>query len=153
MKIGELANQTGVSPKTIRYYEDINLLPEPERTSNGYRDYTEESVELLKFIRDAQATGLTLAEITSIVEHKGAGASTCDDVLQMLGDHLTDIEAQIKTLSSMRKQLVRIFDRARDLDPADCTDAIRCQMISANTRAKRAAREAALVHHGGLHRR
>ncbi len=153
MKIGELAAQTGVSPKTIRYYEDINLLPEPERAPNGYRDYSEESVELLKFIRDAQASGLTLAEITSIVAHKVAGDSTCDDVLQMLGDHLKDIEAHLVTLSSMRKQLLEIFDRAESLDPADCTDTIRCQMISANTRAKRAAREAALVHNSGLQRR
>jgi MerR family transcriptional regulator, copper efflux regulator len=153
MKIGELAAQTGVSAKTIRYYEDIRLLPDPERTPNGYRDYAEESVELLKFIRDAQATGLTLAEITSIVEHKIAGDSTCDDVLQMLGDHLKDIEGQIATLTSMRMQLVDIFDQARDLDPADCTDSIRCQTISANTRAKRAAREAALVHNSALQRR
>jgi hypothetical protein len=50
-------------------------------------------------------------------------------------------------------QLVDIFDQARDLDPADCTDSIRCQTISANTRAKRAAREAALVHNSALQRR
>mgnify|MGYP001081804194 CR=1 FL=1 len=73
MKIGELAAQTGVTAKTVRYYESIGVLPEPLRGTSGYRDYDAEAVERLRFVRDAQATGLSLAEISSVLELKDAG--------------------------------------------------------------------------------
>ena len=60
MKIGELAERCGVTTKTIRYYESIGLLDAPSRTASGYRDYGAAAVERLRFVRDAQATGLTL---------------------------------------------------------------------------------------------
>jgi MerR family transcriptional regulator, copper efflux regulator len=63
MRIGELAAASGVSAKTIRYYEDIAVLDPPARTPSGYRDYTPEATERLAFIRSAQAVGLTLGEI------------------------------------------------------------------------------------------
>ncbi len=74
MRIGELADEGGVSTKTIRYYESIGVMREPERTPSGYRDYGRVAVERLLFIRDAQATGLKLAE-------RGAGLdpSGCTD--------------------------------------------------------------------------
>ena len=77
MKIGELADRTGVTTKTVRYYESIGLLAEPERTASGYRDYDTDAVERLCFVRDAQATGLSLAEIASVLELKAAGSTSC----------------------------------------------------------------------------
>lgn len=141
MRIGELAERTGVPTKTIRYYEEIGLLPSPDRTPNGYREYDDAYVDLLHFIKDAQATGLTLTEIGSIVEHKQAGDSTCRHVLAMLEQHLLEIEAQIATLHSIRDQLVALCERARTLDPADCTDPIRCQTISTRVEDRRLARD------------
>ena len=70
MRIGELADHGSVSAKTVRYYESIGLLKEPLRTASGYRDYDAAAVERLCFIRDAQASGLTLAEIASVLELK-----------------------------------------------------------------------------------
>ena len=129
MRIGELARLTGVSTKTIRYYEDIGLLPPPEREPNGYRDYDEEAVGRLRFIRDAQATGLTLTEISSILDLRGKGVATCHHVLGLLERHLEDLDRHIAKLKETRKQLAAITERARSLDPADCTDPIRCQTI------------------------
>ena len=62
MRIGEVAEQAVVTTKTIRYYESIGILPTPERTPSGYRAYDSKTLDRLRFIRDAQATGLTLTE-------------------------------------------------------------------------------------------
>lgn len=133
MRIGELASQAGVSTKTIRYYESIGLLDEPERTPSGYRDYTEEAVDRLGFIRDAQASGLTLAEITSVIELKSAGESTCEHTRDLLQRHLADLDAQIMRLQATRDQIAQLTSRAEQLDPVDCVDDQRCQVIATGT--------------------
>ncbi len=135
MQIGELANRVGVSTKTIRYYEDIGVLPQPERAPNGYRDYGEDAVDRLRFIRDAQATGLTLTEIASILDMRNHGVGTCHHVAELLERHLRDLDRHIDELHRTRGQLAAMTDRARRLDPADCTDPNRCQTIAAVTTA------------------
>lgn len=119
-----------MSSKTIRYYESIGLLDEPERTPSGYRDYGDDVVERLRFIRDAQATGLTLAEIASVLELKGAGERSCAHTTALIESHVAAIDAQIEQLNVARRELAALAARARDLDPASCTDANRCQVIS-----------------------
>lgn len=130
MRIGELANQTGVSTKTIRYYEDIGVLPRAERAPNGYRTYSEKAADRIRFIRDAQATGLTLTEIASVLELREQGASTCQHVTHLLETHLSDLDRHIVALQKTRKQLAALTDRARGLDPVNCTDPNRCQTIA-----------------------
>jgi DNA-binding transcriptional MerR regulator len=132
MRIGEIATLSGLSTKTIRYYESIGLLDEPERTPSGYRDYTGEAVERLHFIRDAQASGLTLTEITSVLELKAIGASTCEHTRELIERHLVDVEGQIARLRATRRQLAELMTRAIDLDPTECTDERRCQVITAD---------------------
>ena len=129
MKIGEFGKQCGVSAKTIRYYESIGLLAEPDRTAGGYRDYEASSVERLRFIRDAQATGLSLAEISSVLELKGSGERSCAHTSALIDAHLLAIDAQIDQLSAARKELATLADRAKGLDPSACTDPNRCQVI------------------------
>ena len=132
MRIGELANQTGVSTKTIRYYESIELLAEPPRTASGYRDYGDDVRERLTFIRDAQASGLSLGEIASVLELKGSGEGSCGHTTTLLERHLDDIDQQIDRLSKARIALRQLADRARSLDPAACTDPNRCQVIASS---------------------
>lgn len=131
MRIGELGERIGVSAKTIRYYESLGLLDEPERTSSGYRVYDEVAAERLGFIRDAQASGLSLAEIASVLELKAAGHRSCDHTTELLERHLVDIDDQIERLQSARTTLQALAARARSLDPAACTDPNRCQVIAA----------------------
>lgn len=131
MRIGELADSAGVSTKTVRYYESIGLLPEPGRTPSGYRDYGEDAVERLRFVRDAQATGLSLAEIASVLELKAAGATSCAHTTALLERHLGELDDQIERLSAARTELAALAARAGSLDPAGCTDPNRCQVISA----------------------
>ncbi len=129
MKIGEIARLAGVPTKTIRYYEEIGLLPPAPRADNGYRDYDEDIAERLRFIKDAQSANLSLAEIHSILDMRDQGETTCHHVLDLLDRHVEDIDRQIRTLRRTRKVLTELTERARHLDPADCTDPNRCQTI------------------------
>jgi MerR family copper efflux transcriptional regulator len=131
VKIGELAERTGTTTKTIRYYESIDLLAEPERTDSGYRSYDESAVDRLRFIRQAQGTGLSLLEIRSILELKDAGSRSCEHTAELIQRHLADIDAQIDQLRRARRELVAMAERAASLDPADCTDPNRCQVVAA----------------------
>ena len=130
MKIGELGDECNVTTKTIRYYESIGLLEEPARTSSGYRDYGDDAVERLRFIRDAQSTGLTLSEISSVLELKGSGERSCAHTTALVEAHVTAIDAQIEQLVAARRTLSQLAERARSLDPSECTDPNRCQVIS-----------------------
>lgn len=130
MKIGELASGAGVTTKTVRYYESIDLLPEPSRTASGYRDYGDDAVERLRFVRDAQASGLTLAEIQSVLELKDAGSGSCGHTAALVERHLEEIDTQIARLQSARIELLELSQRASRLDPAHCTDPNRCQVIA-----------------------
>jgi DNA-binding transcriptional MerR regulator len=129
MRIGELAERTGTTAKTIRYYESIGLLPVPPRTPAGYREYDDDAVERLRFVREAQASGLSLAEIQSVLELKAAGATSCGHTSALLRRHLDDLDAQIERLQRARVQLAELAERADHLDPAACTDPNRCQVI------------------------
>lgn len=129
MKIGELAAKGQVTAKTVRYYESIGLMDEPVRTGSGYRDYDDEAVERLRFIREAQSTGLSLAEIQSVLELKDAGANSCGHTRSLLERHLADLDTQIARLTTARAELTKLARRAEQLDPAECTDPNRCQVI------------------------
>ena len=131
MRIGELAEQAGVSTKTVRYYESIGVMAAPGRTASGYRDYDAVAVDRLRFVRDAQATGLTLAEIQSVLELKDAGAGSCRHTRSLLDRHLADLDGQIRRLQTARRELADLARRAARLDPAACTDPNRCQVIGA----------------------
>jgi DNA-binding transcriptional MerR regulator len=131
MRIGALAKRSGVRATTIRYYESIDLLADPERSPAGYRDYDVDALERLRFIRDAQACGLTLDEIQTLLSLKDAGAGTCAHTLAFIDRHVAEIDEQIERLQAARAELHDLAERARRLDPATCTDPNRCQVIDA----------------------
>lgn len=130
MQIGEFANTAGVTTKTIRYYESIGVLDEPARTESGYRSYGPDAIERLDFVKHAQASGLALAEIKSILEIKDEGGQTCQHTTALLGRHLDELDAKIIELQAARVEIRAMYERAGALDPADCTDANRCQIIT-----------------------
>ena len=140
MRIGELGEAVGLTTKTIRYYESIGLLPEPGRTTSGYRDYGEDAVERLGFVKQAQSSGLTLAEIGSILEIKEAGGESCRHTRALLNRHLNALDAQIDAMQRQRRELAELAERAIGLDPSNCTDLNRCQVIAAGQLSGRAER-------------
>lgn len=129
MKIGQLAERTGISTKTIRYYEDIGVLPEPDRAPNGYRRYRPGVAERIAFVQDAQSAGLSLVEIQMILDLRDSGEATCGHVIESLETHLAEVDRQMEELQRTRSRLTEIIARARSLDPKDCTDPNRCQTI------------------------
>ncbi|MFZ0013936.1 MAG: heavy metal-responsive transcriptional regulator [Acidimicrobiia bacterium] len=129
MKIGQLAERTGISTKAIRYYEDIGVLPEPERAENGYRNYDPATAERISFIQDAQSAGMTLTEIQLILELRDGGQSTCGHVIEALENHLEEVDRQMDELVRTRHRIDDILIRARTLDPTECSDPNRCQTI------------------------
>jgi MerR family transcriptional regulator, copper efflux regulator len=129
MRIGELAEQSGVSPKTIRYYEDIGLLPPPARLGSGYRDYEPSTLDRLAFIRAAQAVGLSLGEIRGIVALRDEGQTPCGHVLDLLRSRAAELDRRIAELRALRGELTRLVVRAEDLDPANCDPGRICHLV------------------------
>ncbi len=131
MLIGELADTVGLPSQTIRFYERRGLLPEPERGANGYRIYDESTLTRLNFVRTAQAAGLTLAEIGSIIDLRADGNVPCTHVASLIDSKLADVRARISDLTILEAELKDLIERGLRLDPADCTDADICHILSA----------------------
>lgn len=130
MRIGELAEHVGVHPRTLRFYERLGLLREPARTSSGYRNYDDHVLTRLRFIRNAQAAGLTLDEIGGIIQLRDEGTSPCAHVAQLLDTKLDHVRHTIKQLRTLERELIALVDRSRTLDPADCSDDETCPILS-----------------------
>jgi MerR family Zn(II)-responsive transcriptional regulator of zntA len=110
IQIGELAAEMGINPKTIRYYEEIGLLPEPRRTDSGYRLYGAGDRDRLAFIAKAKAVGLTLGQIGEIIARRDSGESPCDHVVNLLDQRLAAIDEQLRVLADLREELAGIKD-------------------------------------------
>jgi len=120
MFIGELAAQSGVTAKTIRFWEAEGLLADPARTPSGYRDYDPDALDRLSFIRHAQTAGLALAEIRQVLAISDTGEPACGHVTDLIHQHLTDVDQRIRELKDTRSLLDCLAQRAADQDPADC---------------------------------
>ncbi|WP_066639471.1 heavy metal-responsive transcriptional regulator [Serinicoccus hydrothermalis] len=130
MRIGELAYAAGVTSQTIRFYESRGLLPETERGENGYRVYEESALARLRFIASAQAAGLTLSQIRSILDLRDAGNVPCQHVTTLLDTRLADVRTRIRDLTVLQEELEALLNRSRLLDPVDCADQDICQILS-----------------------
>src|SRR6266511_4825778 len=95
MRIGELATRTGVPAKTIRYWEQLGLLPQPARTAAGYRDYQPQAATRLEFVRAAQSIGLSLREIREILAVRDRGQVPCTHVARLIDRHAAGLAERI----------------------------------------------------------
>src|SRR5215471_7102984 len=120
MRIGEVAGRSGVSAKTIRFWEDQHLLSAPARTPAGYRDYDLAILERLAFIRHAQAAGLTLEHIRQVLDISDGGQPPCVHVAGLIAQRMAEVEARLAELARTRDQLAVLAERAGAQDPADC---------------------------------
>jgi len=113
LTIGEVAKQTGLSPKAIRLYEAHGLIPAPERTDAGYRTYDEHDVALLRFVGQARTLHLRLEEIKEILDLQQASGQPCGRVLELLDTHIGDIDRTIRALQELRATLGQARDAAK----------------------------------------
>lgn len=129
MKISELATRGDTTPKTIRFYEQEGILPEPARTSGGYRDYGPEFVDRLQFIRRAQAAGLSLREVRQILAIRDRGEAPCGHVRTVLTERLDQVRAQIAELVTLETHLETLLAHAREGASTDHDQASVCWIL------------------------
>jgi len=120
VRIGELAAATSTTTKTLRFYEASGLLAPTARTTSGYRDYTQDAVARLDFIRRGRAAGLTLAQIREILAVRDAGHAPCSHVQDLLAARLTGLDRQIADLRALRDTVAQLHDAATTADPDTC---------------------------------
>jgi DNA-binding transcriptional MerR regulator len=111
LTIGRVAEQVGVRPSAIRYYEGQKILAPAVRGANGYRFYTDDAVKLLRFVRRAQALGITLKEIKPLLNLAVQGQQPCSHVKQLARNHLQEIDQKISDLQTLRKELRTLLRR------------------------------------------
>lgn len=127
MRIGELSERLGLNPKTIRYYESIGLLPEPERRPSGYRIYTESDIDRVAFIKTAQRLGITLDEIREILALRERGERPCEYVRDVLRREVDAIDKRLAELRQLRKNLIELDRLAESLPEAE--NGLTCRLI------------------------
>ncbi len=123
MRIGQLAARLGLNPKTIRYYEEIGLLPPAPRTASGYRVYGDDDVERLTFIKTAQRLGITLDEVGEILAFRDRGEPPCSYVRTVLRREVAEIDRRMAELRGLREELVELdalADRIPEAGPGRC---------------------------------
>jgi DNA-binding transcriptional MerR regulator len=109
----------GISPKAIRYYELLGLLPPPERNDAGYRMYGEPDRERLAFIGKGKSLGLSLADIREILAIRATGADPCTHVVGLIDRKRAAVEDQLRALSRLRQDLLTLRRRASSLPRAE----------------------------------
>jgi len=125
LRIGEVAQATGVSAKTIRYYEDVGVLPPAQRAENGYRLYSAEDVQRLRFIRNARRLDFSLDDLREVVALRDRGEAPCNYVAHLLQQKATEIEEQIQQLQALQQDLQQLVAQVDKL-PADDFESKRC---------------------------
>src|ERR687891_2253836 len=114
MKIGEIAKQAGVTVDTVRFYERVGVLPTPERTESGYRDYEPATVERIQLTRELQAIGFTLADAVDALAAHDAGGATCETGRWRLQVVLDRVDAKLAELNALRDRIVEAQDACID---------------------------------------
>ena len=115
MLAGEAAKALEVGIQTLHFYEQQGLIPPPPRSEGGYRIYTPEVVERVRFIRKAQALGFSLEEVKEIFGLVQKGSSPCGRVQIKLAEKLQEVDRRLEELRGFRAELAALVDQAAEL--------------------------------------
>ncbi len=131
MQIKEIARRTNISSKTIRYYEEIGLLPPPRRLPNGYRDYDEGDVERVKFVGGARNLDFSLDDIDEILALRDRREAPCRVVLDMLEQRADEVSQRISELQRLETDMRKLHKLGQtfpmdDVDGKNCV----CHLVS-----------------------
>lgn len=118
--IGELSRQTTVKVPTIRYYEQIGLLPEPPRTDGNRRLYGKAQVDRLNFIRHSRELGFEIDDIRELLAMAAQPQSSCHQVDSIANNHLIEIDRRIASLTALKAELSRMVDECGHGRVCDC---------------------------------
>ncbi|TFI59874.1 MerR family transcriptional regulator [Sphingomonas parva] len=120
LMIGDLARRTGTKVNTIRFYEDIGLMPRAARTESGRRTYEEGEVRRLAFIRHGRELGFSIDELRSLISLSDQPDRDCAEAEEIARRHLAEVEARISRLTSLRDELQQIATTCSGGRMADC---------------------------------
>lgn len=115
-----LARETGCNLETIRYYENIGVMPDPPRTAAGHRVYDESHVARLRFIMRMRELGFTLEEVRDFLALTDGGTQTCAEVQQRTEAHLVGVRAKIADLQRIERVLAETAAQCSGKDVPDC---------------------------------
>ena len=120
MNIGEVAAETGITSKSIRYYESIGLIPEAHRSNGGYRQYADKDVQTLHFIRRARKLGFTVGELEELLSLYRDRNRASADVRDIAIKHIADLNKKVAELEGMRATLTHLVEKCHGDDRPDC---------------------------------
>jgi DNA-binding transcriptional MerR regulator len=123
MRIGEVAHMTGLETSAIRYYESNGIVPEPQRTAVGYRDYRDDDVKLLQFVRRLRSLELPLDDVREIVSLRTDGQAPCAQVREAITREAVAIDRRIDDLVRLRDEIAELqaaADQISDDWPVSC---------------------------------
>ena len=140
MKIQEFSQLSGLSAKTIRYYESIGILPSPQRTPNGYRDYTEKDLERARFVAGIRSLDLSLDELAEILAMRERREPPCRTLLDRIEQKANQIEERIQALRQMEIDLRQLHELGLtfptdDVDGKNCICHLVSERPTINTRS------------------
>ncbi len=120
MNIGEAAKASGVSAKMIRYYEDIGIVPPIQRTSSGYRNYSDPDIRRLRFIRRARDLGFSIAEIRDLLKLWANEKRESADVKRIAQQHVSELQRRIESMTQMANTLNDLISRCAGSKQPEC---------------------------------
>ncbi|MEY8689259.1 MAG: Cd(II)/Pb(II)-responsive transcriptional regulator [Leptothrix sp. (in: b-proteobacteria)] len=132
MKIGELATASATAIETIRYYEREGLMPSPARTQGKFRIYEAPHLERLQFIRYCRGLDMSLSEVRALLKFKDAPAESCEDVNDLLDEHIGHVSRRIRELRTLERQLKELRQRC-----CEARTAQECGILSELTQASK----------------
>lgn len=120
MNIGEAAQRSGISPKMLRHYESLGLLPEVARSESGYRQYGEKEVHTLRFIRRARDLGFAIAEIAELLKLWQNRQRSSAEVKRIALAHVADLERRLAEMQAMKRSLEALAGCCHGDERPDC---------------------------------
>lgn len=120
MRISDVADRSGLPPKTIRFYEDIGLVRPASRQGNGYRDYGDRDVQVLRFLKRARGLGFSVADCRNLLSLYQDRERASADVRALALHRVNEIDRKIAELLSMRDALTHLIERCHGDDRPDC---------------------------------
>src|SRR2546428_13916495 len=126
LSIGQVARKAGVGVESVRFYERERLLEEPPRRASGYRQYSDQVVKRIRFIKRAKELGFSLKEITELLLLRVDAQTSCDEVKQRTEAKIAEVERKLVELQRMRQALLQVHSLCIGSGPTG-----RCRMLEA----------------------
>lgn len=120
MRIGELAKATGTKAETIRYYEREGILPSADRTDSNYRDYSDDHLATLSFVRRARELGFSMAQVRELLTLSDHEDNACEDVDRLVEQQLVEVDRKIADLTALREELGQMLRSCQADRIGDC---------------------------------